>query len=219
MNTQDFQGIVELEIKQREEELCDKKLVLEARAEYKRIAESESPDKRAQLESLLATVNAMESPLESQEPSTLEEIRSLRPKGPRSIERIFSYAELYDRIYGAWLGRCAGNQLGNPVEGFTKENARIAAELSTGYPLTNYYGAIVNPPPSIYHSAPSPRSWSVDDECLGERIFPRTAGRDITYLHPKNSQQQPIEQRGKRIGIVRKDLFWQAPVGIGSKQN
>ena len=62
-----------------------RKLVLEARAETKRIAESESPDKRAQLESLLATVNAMESPLESQEPSTLEEIRSLRPKGPCSI--------------------------------------------------------------------------------------------------------------------------------------
>mgnify|MGYP001095705313 CR=1 FL=1 len=99
--------------------MCDKKLVLEARAEYKRIAESESLDKRAQLESLLATVNAMESPLESQEPSTLEEIRSLRPKGPRSIERVFSYAELYDRIYGAWLGHCAGNQLGKPEEGFT----------------------------------------------------------------------------------------------------
>ena len=50
MNTQDFQRIVELEIKQREEELCDKKMALEARAEYKRIAESESPETRAHLE-------------------------------------------------------------------------------------------------------------------------------------------------------------------------
>ena len=33
MNTQDFQRIVELEIKQREEELCDKKMALEARAD------------------------------------------------------------------------------------------------------------------------------------------------------------------------------------------
>ena len=72
---------MECRIKQREEELCDKKLVLEARAENKRIAESESPDKRAQLESLLATVNATESHLESQEPSTLEEIRSRRSNG------------------------------------------------------------------------------------------------------------------------------------------
>ena len=57
MKTQDFQRIVELEIKQREEELCDKKMALEARAEYKRIAESESPETRAHLESLLPTVN------------------------------------------------------------------------------------------------------------------------------------------------------------------
>jgi len=48
---------------------------------------------------------------------------------------VLSYAELFDRIYGAWLGRCAGCQLGKPVEGASKEQARIAAELSTGYPL------------------------------------------------------------------------------------
>ncbi len=55
MNTHDFQRIVELEIKQREEELCDKRLLLEARAENKRIAESS--EKRADPESLLTTVN------------------------------------------------------------------------------------------------------------------------------------------------------------------
>ena len=173
MRLQDFQQVVEQEIKQREEELCS---VEALRAEYKQIAESDSPDKRKQLEALLAKINALESPLESQEPSDLDGIRSLRPEGPRAIEKVFSYAELYDRIYGAWLGRCAGCQLGKPVEGASKEQARVAAELSTGYPLSNYYGAIVNPPVSI-----SRRNWSPNNASLIDRMTYMARDDDTDY--------------------------------------
>ena len=61
MKIQDFQRIVEQEIKQHEEELCDQQVILQARAEYKKIVESESPDKQTQLESLLTEVDALKS--------------------------------------------------------------------------------------------------------------------------------------------------------------
>ncbi len=173
MILRDFQAIVGQEIKQREEELCDVKAL---RDEYKQISESDSPDKRSQLEALLAKVDALESPLEDQEPSDLEGIRALRPKGPRAVEKIFSYAELYDRIYGAWLGRCAGCQLGKPVEGDNKANIRTAAELSTGYPLDNYFGAIVNPPKSI-----SRRNWSPNNSSLIDRMSYMARDDDTDY--------------------------------------
>lgn len=173
MRLQDFQRVVGQEIKQREEEGCD---VEALGAQYKQIAESDSPDKRDQLEALLAKVDALVSPFETEEPSDLDGIRSLRPEGPRAIEKIFSYAELFDRIHGAWLGRCAGCQLGKPVEGDNKERIRIAAELSTGYPLSSYFGAIVNPPQSI-----SRRNWSPRNTSLIDRMTYMARDDDTDY--------------------------------------
>lgn len=173
MRLQEFQQIVGQEIKQREEEGCDMSAL---RTEYKQISESDSPDKKARLEALLAKVDALESPCESQEPSTLAGIRSLRPKGPRAIEKVFSYAELFDRIHGAWLGRCAGCQLGKPVEGDSKKNIKIAAEFSTGYPLKNYFGSIINPPAAI-----SRRSWSPGNSSLVDRMTYMARDDDTDY--------------------------------------
>jgi ADP-ribosylglycohydrolase len=173
MTLQDFQRTLAQEIKQREEEGCD---VESLRTEYKKISESDSPDKRAKLEELLKRVDALESPYESKEPSDLDGIRALRPKGPRAVEKVFSYAELYDRIYGAWLGRCAGCQLGKPVEGDNKANIKIAAKSSTGYPLNNYFGAIVNPPPAI-----SRRNWSPNNSSLIDRMSYMARDDDTDY--------------------------------------
>ena len=181
MQLEEFQGIVGQEIKQREEEGCD---VGTVRAEYERITGSEASDRREQLQALLGQVEGLESPLEEQEPSDLEGIRSLRPKGPRAVDKVYSYGELYDRIYGAWLGRCAGCQLGKPVEGSNKKNVRTAAELSTGYPLTNYFGAIVNPPASIAawpFQAPGSRNWSPSNSSLIDRMTYMARDDDIDY--------------------------------------
>lgn len=173
MRLQDFQSIVGQEIKQKEEEGCDLSAL---RAEYREIAGTDSPDKRAKFEALLAKVDALQSTLEAQEPSDLNGIKALRPKGPRAIEKVFSYAELFDRIHGAWLGRCAGCQLGKPVEGDSKKNIRIAAELSTGYPLSNYFGAIVNPPDAI-----SRRGWSPNNSSLIDRMTYMARDDDTDY--------------------------------------
>jgi hypothetical protein len=53
------------------------------------------------------------------EPDALEDIRSLRPDvSTRQYPIPRSEEWLYDRLYGAWLGRCAGCTLGGPAEAF-----------------------------------------------------------------------------------------------------
>lgn len=74
---------------------------------------------RALYEELMALPIPESSPYV--EPSTLEEIRAERPVGPRKLSCDLDDDQLYDRIYGAWLGRAAGCALGKPVEGWPKE--------------------------------------------------------------------------------------------------
>ena len=72
------------------------------------------------------------------EPSTLEEIRAERPDGPRKFGCDMGDDDLFDCIYGAWLGRAAGCALGKPVEGWPK--ARIEKYLGDmgALPLDDY---------------------------------------------------------------------------------
>lgn len=46
--------------------------------------------------------------------------------------------KLYDKMYGAWIGRVAGCDLGKPVENWTMENIRTIAEAGNNYPMTDY---------------------------------------------------------------------------------
>ncbi len=55
-----------------------------------------------------------------EEPSDLAEIRKLRPDRERRAAPPLADDELYDRLYGAWLGRCVGCALGKPVEHFMR---------------------------------------------------------------------------------------------------
>lgn len=176
MNIEELQLIVRQEMKQREEEGCS---VEALRVEYEEIIGSQEAEKEARLEDLLGRVEALESPGMYMEPSTWAEIRAERPEGPRWIENVFSYGELFDRIHGAWLGRCAGCLLGKPVEGASKAEIRIAGELSTGYPLGNYFGAIVNPPETIAR-----RNWSPSNTSLLEGMdgMPRDDDTDYTIV-------------------------------------
>ncbi|MGW5365535.1 ADP-ribosylglycohydrolase family protein [Actinopolymorpha pittospori] len=74
------------------------------------------------------------------EPSTLPEIVAELPNVPPA-DRPIGSAELRDRIEAAWLGRCAGNCLGKPVERgdyWTHERLRTYLELSGNYPIRDY---------------------------------------------------------------------------------
>jgi ADP-ribosylglycohydrolase len=72
------------------------------------------------------------------EPSTLEEIRALRPDAQRKFDMTLDDDTLYDRIYGAWLGRAAGCALGKPVEGWPKERIDKYLMNKDALPLDNY---------------------------------------------------------------------------------
>lgn len=61
------------------------------------------------------------------EPSELDAIRALRIDGVRQLSFQADDAELFDRIYGAWLGRCAGCALGKPVEGFMEAHNGLSS--------------------------------------------------------------------------------------------
>lgn len=71
------------------------------------------------------------------EPQSETEILAVPP------ERRFALpgeGELEDRLHAAWLGRCAGCNLGKPVEGhgWNRHRLRSYLELADAYPITDY---------------------------------------------------------------------------------
>jgi ADP-ribosylglycohydrolase len=73
-----------------------------------------------------------------EEPSALDDIqRSLPP--PADVPPVeLADDGLRDRLLGAWLGRCAGCNLGKPVEGWSRERIRQYLDLADAYPITDY---------------------------------------------------------------------------------
>jgi ADP-ribosylglycohydrolase len=108
-------------------------------------------------------------------------------------------AELADRLHAAWLGRCAGCNLGKPVEGFGWNRPRLRSylEQAGSYPITDYL-PVLDPMPDGMTLNPSWRDASRgritamardDDtdytilglhlmEGLGEDITPADVGRE-----------------------------------------
>ncbi len=74
-----------------------------------------------------------------EEPSTLADIEASLPAAPLLPTIRLDEAQLRDRLQGAWLGRCAGCNLGKPVEGWTRASIREYLELTNSYPLDNYF--------------------------------------------------------------------------------
>lgn len=73
-----------------------------------------------------------------EEPSTLEEIRRTLGPPPALPPLALDDDGLRDRLLGAWLGRCAGCNLGKPVEGWTRERIRRYLDLAGAYPIDDY---------------------------------------------------------------------------------
>ncbi|MCM8817446.1 MAG: ADP-ribosylglycohydrolase family protein [Candidatus Omnitrophica bacterium] len=74
------------------------------------------------------------------EPDSLEEIKKLRPSGPRCLIEKIDKKRLSNQILGAWLGRAAGCILGIPCEGMSKDEIRFACfNHKLPYPLRSYW--------------------------------------------------------------------------------
>lgn len=69
------------------------------------------------------------------EPETWADYRARTPAGarPRAASPSGLPADYVDRVRGAWLGKCIGTALGDPVEGWTSEAIRRAHGEVTGY--------------------------------------------------------------------------------------
>ena len=84
------------------------------------------------------------------EPNGLEQIRALRPKGPRRIWKTVDVAALKPRLRGAWLGRAAGCTLGVPVEAWSVEKMeQLAKRHRMAFPPTDYWTG--HPEPEVVH--------------------------------------------------------------------
>jgi len=76
----------------------------------------------------------------TREPDSLNEIKKLRPAGPRRLTDKIDFSVLQDKLAGAWLGRCAGCILGIPVEGMSKESIKDVCENpGFKYPISDYW--------------------------------------------------------------------------------
>lgn len=73
------------------------------------------------------------------EPSDLAGIKKARANRPESLAANLSNEQLYDKAYGAWLGRCCGCLLGQPIEGWRRERLKPYID-EVGYPIKGYFG-------------------------------------------------------------------------------
>ena len=89
------------------------------------------------------------------EPNDLDQIRALRPDGPRRMWDELPMVEYADRLEGALLGRMAGCTLGAPVEGWPIEKmAALARENGDVFPPTDYWSAVPDPETKRYQLSP-----------------------------------------------------------------
>jgi ADP-ribosylglycohydrolase len=79
-----------------------------------------------------------------EEPSDLEGIRKARPAAKPFDLSLPKPEALYDKIHGAWLGRCAGCLLGKPVEMWRRERIANFAKATGNYPLQFYMSSNVS---------------------------------------------------------------------------
>jgi ADP-ribosylglycohydrolase len=150
-----MEALIRSEIAQRKEEGCDVGRVEEA---FFKLVEKRPPDITRQLESFWDTLESLPvepgSPFE--EPSDLKSIREARPKRLRDLHMELTPEAYFDKVHGAWLGRCVGCLLGKPVEGWPRDRIEGYLKLGGAYPLDGYIPE-VTPHPEGYRLHPSYR--------------------------------------------------------------
>jgi ADP-ribosylglycohydrolase len=84
--------------------------------------------------------------LSQAEPNEIENIRRLRPDGPRRLWKTFDNGQYQRRLEGALLGRLAGCTLGAPVEFWPIENMQaLAQENGEAFPPIDYWSYVPEP--------------------------------------------------------------------------
>ncbi|HEY3298350.1 MAG TPA: ADP-ribosylglycohydrolase family protein [Armatimonadota bacterium] len=76
-----------------------------------------------------------------EEPSDLDGIRAKRSGNEQTHKYSLDEETLFDKVYGAWLGRISGCMLGKPVEGKNSSAIRKYLEATGDWPLTTYFSS------------------------------------------------------------------------------
>jgi ADP-ribosylglycohydrolase len=111
--------------------------VAEVEEVCQRALQSRSPEEIAKAHTLLEETS-LRSDWRFEEPSSLEEIRGALSSPPEIPPLRLDDAGLRDRQLAAWLGRCAGCNLGKPVEGWSRSKIRRYLDLAEAYPIDDY---------------------------------------------------------------------------------
>ncbi len=111
------------------------------------------------------------------EPNDLPGIRKLRPRAKRRrFEVPRTQKWLFDRLYGAWLGRCAACTLGGPGEGFRPHTRERLIKYLTAispeeWPIKDY----------MPESSPSGLKFCIKFDATRERLRYTPADDDLTH--------------------------------------
>lgn len=120
-----LRNLVEEEFRQSAQEGRNRAAVEALRDEF-----TNAGDDPAQLRAVWAKVLALpiDDDFPYHEPNDLDAIHSSRPRitGSRALPLNCTDEALFDKLYGAWLGRCCGCALGKPVEHFMSYDPRAA---------------------------------------------------------------------------------------------
>lgn len=132
---------IETERRQCEEEGRDLSPVEE---EFERVLRLDLEDRRNQpaAEALLDKTIALslKADYTFEEPSDLEGIRAARPADRPQLPRLaLTDAQLEDKVYGAWTGRCVGCLLGKPVEGWRRPRMWGYLKDLNRWPLSDFF--------------------------------------------------------------------------------
>jgi ADP-ribosylglycohydrolase len=97
-------------------------------------------DQVKDLEALYSSLDRIQPPDDFPfiEPSTLDEIRAVRPQGPRRVAVHLADEVLDNKTLGGWLGRTAGCMLGKPVEGWSRDKIADLMKLCGMAELDDY---------------------------------------------------------------------------------
>jgi len=128
--------LLEYEITQLEQE--GKNVTDDLREKFKILKKKGSPEEIEEFYDSLDSIDER-SDYPYKEPSELDEIEKESPKVNITFPKILNKDILFERIYGAWLGRCIGCLLGKPVEGWPKKEIENYLKATDSYPLQDYF--------------------------------------------------------------------------------
>jgi len=110
------------------------------------------------------------------EPSDLETIRAARPETRITLPSFsLTDAELEDKVYGAWTGRCVGCLLGKPVEGWRRGRMWGYLKDLGRWPLADYFRYDVASPEAVEKYSLKP------EVCFADRTDSMPEDDDTNY--------------------------------------